>query len=537
MATANCEASGTYIISYIIFKFEIIQLINIITGSCFDKLIEMVLIIKQSDNIDHMVDRICKTMINIEQNKTIFKKDGSIIHDVDIVEPFNTYTYKQVNYDITASLGVLLIYKTNITFSELYLLLIAKFEELDAHINYSNLMISCSRGCYKSTYHTLITTSYKNMTKNLGRHHNRCLVNYDSVNVERADNLSQFMWHIQIINTTSYLHISELSYNYSPNKSYLMRGTSTIIYDDYNLFNVSDYTKQINYPALEQYIAFDQNRLLNETVYISRIVGLDYEIMRHYYTDDIDEYNKYSIISEGMEFEDYKKFKIRRVNISKKWYTQITELFDYATQEELEQTRDETGKPPFPNDVCFITRAPIYGAFYIFEVRKLARPSRVSARSQAGPAESHEAPAQQAEAQANENVSYIMVSPMIYMCCMKIKNKIYSFMEYFEKKSGYTISRKYIGQYARTEYECIQMIPDKKISSEKRDILLSISRDNAKIARNINGEVCYGYAVYVANISKKLIYVGLQNVADVDVIKYANNNTIIFGVVLYDYDA
>ena len=282
--------------------------------------------------------------------------------------------------------------------------------------------------------------------------------------------------------------------------------------------------------------------------------------------------------SDSMAYVDYTKYEIRRVNILKKWYDQINDMFDYKKQEELELNKDESGKPSFPNDVCFISQMPAYGPFYMVKIGKYVgepeeigpsaninnaqsnadsslnnitpdmAPNMAPNTSQNGPrnksrknakkGESKEppndAPPENPRAKINgkiyENVSYILVSPFIYHSSMKSGNRTITFNQYFTKKCGYTMIETFIIEFPRTEYECIQMIPDNKMSPLKREILSVISRNTATM---ISNDLSISN-IYTADIQKKLVYAGIEYIGEYEVISHTNDNTVLFGVKILD---
>jgi hypothetical protein len=471
----------------------------------------MVYIIKQRAGLINEIDQLCKIMINIENNKKIYTSEGKE-NEIDISEtPFNNYTYKQVEYNISVSMGVVVVYTLDdINFTTISYNMKNKFIELSKDAENS---LPYSTYQYTSTYHTVVTripeetgTSISTRGKSY-----RKIIEYPNDIQLCCDNGSRFVWYLHIINNNNgkpYLQIPELSKRI-PEKQYLLRAVSTIIYDGMNLLNINNGTRQINYPSVKQYTMFKKKQIVETPIVINQIYGLDFEIIKYYSDNNVkidsdlfrlrDDCNEYDLI-------DYATVKLRRVNISKKWYIQLNDPFDYDKQEELESNSEEIGKPLFPNDVCFITGAPIYNSCYILKVGK-----KYTTESQD---------------KKYTNTTHIMVSSYMYhnnIIVSKTKKK--TFQEYFENTSGYTIIKTFISKYPRTELEAINLIPANKITDIKRNILQCISVNGGTL---IASNFYYSNVFYTLNITKNIIYVGVSDMNDIDVIKYNMPNTILF---------
>ena len=70
----------------------------------------MVLIIKQRNSLTDEIDQICKMMINIENNQNVFNLQGLENNLATAKNPFNNYTYNQVDFNISVSMGAVIIY-------------------------------------------------------------------------------------------------------------------------------------------------------------------------------------------------------------------------------------------------------------------------------------------------------------------------------------------------------------------------------------------------------------------------------------------
>ena len=483
----------------------------------------MVLIIKQRNSLTDEVEQICKMMINIENNQNVFNLQGLENNLATTKNPFNNYTYNQVDFNISVSMGVVIIYTSeDIQNRTVINLMMSKFRELNKD---TSINLPYSSNQYNSTYHTLVTT--KPNTSITGTSVNTFVKAYrklitDPYDIKKScEDGSRFVWYIQVIDSNPYLKIVELS-SMVPQKSYLMRAVSTIIYDGKHLFNVKNGTKQINYPALTQYNMYKNNKILDTTIHISHLFGLDHEIISYYSDGEIDfETRVFSMYASDFKCDmlKYDEVEIRRVNKDKKWHIQIKEPFDYEKQEDLESNTEETGKPPFPNDVCFITGMPIYSACYILKVGKLIPPVDAT-------------PATETPEPQYENISHIMVSSYIYHLYFTSSraSQHNTFTSNFLRKSGYTIIQTFISTFPRTELEAIELIPPNKISPMKRDILTCISKNGGNLTSDNNNHTTM---LFTINMDKKIVYVGVETLSDIDIMTYQTTNTVLFHFKLH----
>jgi hypothetical protein len=225
----------------------------------------MVLYIKKTNYIEDEIDFICKMMINIEHNQTIFNSDGVENNEIDSKKPYNRYTYKSIDYNITPSVGVLIVYiEDNINSLDFRNMLKDKFVQLDKDIKKK---IPYSAYPSANAYHTLVTADINDVplgrtTTQVTGNSYRKLLHYDFDARKCASSGSRFVWLINLSiahygNVLPYLQIAELTDDL-PTREYLMRGVSTIIYDGINLLNVKNGLKQLNYPALTDYVSYYQ---------------------------------------------------------------------------------------------------------------------------------------------------------------------------------------------------------------------------------------------------------------------------------------
>ena len=458
------------------------------------------------------IDLICKTMINIEKNKNIYNLRGSENPLPISNTPFNSYTHKQVEYNISASMGVLVIYtKESFTFNQLSNLMISKFLELgkdfDVDLPYTN-------NSSKSTYHTLVTIPTSQLVSNT-----------TSVNIDKSyrkltafaydikrfcEAGSRFVWYVNIIDTNPYLHIPEMS-EYIPHNEYLMRSVSTIIYDGIDLFSIHTGNKQLDYPSLSQYKLFNDNRVVASNILISEVFGLDYEILTHYIKSYVDTTMKVTVSYRNIvetkfcELVDYNTFEICRVDKNKTWHSQINNIFNYKVQEELEMNCNEIGKPSFPNNVCFITHIPLYQYVYILKIAKLRNPDDLF--------------------QHATDIKHIMISPLVYHSYING----FMFIDYFKLMCKYIIMEVSISDYPKTELDIITEIPDDKIHPIKKDILQCISKNGCSMVSLPN----FQKKLYTINLEKKIIYLGYINFVDSILCNNNLTNTILFNYKLF----
>jgi hypothetical protein len=490
----------------------------------------MVLYIKTHDDSYATIDLIAKQMINIEMNKNIFDKIGNRI-PTNLCTPFNIYNINQVEFNISVSTGVILMYLPNVydTIIKSFInAIVNRIEILDNELSNNSLttldkLIDIE--AYKSTTYTSITKKINIMdypkTNCVGRIQPRRKILINGNEIKRNhDNGVLFVWSLKCINKDNYLSIPEVSVLIQE-QTYLMKSISTIIVDKIDLFNIPSFTKQINYPSLEQYSIFDNKQILNKQIYISLMFGLDYEILKCYkhelklpkknimeislklipYTDlSISSFcfkNKHNNVKS---LDNQHKKQIRRRNPKKEWYNQLRESFDYKKQEEQELNINESGKPIFPYDVCFITNAPLYGNAVVLKVSYKNK--------------------------ENTN-SYILICKLLYYIPFIIDNKEVCISTYFKLKN-IEILESYLTNMVRTESDAINMIPNTLIDPLKKEIMESISINGAyhKLIHNRR-------LLYAINIKKNKVYLGMTNIYDSDIIEYKNTNTILFNSITY----
>ena len=165
----------------------------------------MVFLIKQQSTFDIDIDIICKTMINIEQNKNVYDINGTTITSPLYSVPFNSYTHQLVDYEMTMSVGVLALYipnseETNITIIEM---IKDKFRELGGIDRHTKIPIVS--GNNKSTTYTLLNSiipfDMENSIVPRGISYRKIILgDHNITNV--CENGSRFVWIIQPINNS-----------------------------------------------------------------------------------------------------------------------------------------------------------------------------------------------------------------------------------------------------------------------------------------------------------------------------------------------
>jgi hypothetical protein len=248
-------------------------------------------------NIPVYIKNICKQMLNIEMNKSVYNVDGTFNKNP---RPFNKYMYKQVEYNITPSSGTVLIYTSTVP----------NFQQREVLLNYmkhvlDSIPMEPQPGAVKlnrynnyiSSYYTLIsntpegpvTTMTSDTTGKRYRHLEYCISRFST---PPRQNLVRFHWNIKVmhkpINTNRNIsHLKVPEHSQYLGKEYLMRAISTIIYDDNDMFDVKSGIKQINYPSLNQYTAYKAKKIIDRPIMLSKTCGIDFELLSYYMPDRI----------------------------------------------------------------------------------------------------------------------------------------------------------------------------------------------------------------------------------------------------------
>jgi hypothetical protein len=476
----------------------------------------------QSAGVVEDIPMLCKMMYNVECNRKIFRLNGNPQSTKVHNDPFNSYTYKQVNYNISPSYGVLVIYGDCMPIKQFAELLQTKFEYFKL---YDRIGLSpYSLGTNKSTAYTLISKDSaglkKTSTNIYHEHYRKIITNLADLNLIMKTS-PKFIWYVLNVSNKAYLYPPELSTGY-PSEEYLNNALSTIIYDGAQLLNVKHGMMQINYPALTQYTISYKSRIIPELVYISVKAGLLLEIASYYDDEEEkDEERKYLFYDRlPTEFQnyyigciEYASAKVRRLDPSKLWHVQLNTHWDYQDQEDQEKNIIETGKPTFHNDVCFLSKTPLYNTVYLIEVIHNKKKLPVVFTTEVKTTE------------IDPIVSCIFVSPyMMHYSFEKKQNGLHMRLPEYLKTFGYQIIGCSTVKFPRKEFAVIKEIKSNKISDKKRELLYIISKYGCmrKIKNN-------QYYMYAFNPNNNQVYCGFPSqINDIEILEYQNTNTILF---------
>jgi hypothetical protein len=440
----------------------------------------MVLFIKGPNEIN--IDNLRKMMINIERNKQLYKLNGTKNKPSIANNSFNKYVYKDVEYDISISCGVLLLYCDDFDKIDFMKKLIENFnnnQEVDLAFYPYNYKLS------RSTHYTLLLGQSPETLTGNGIHHNKKVYRIITDNRKKLPYAAlvntRFIWHIKhVIRNDKYLRMQELCNNL-PTKLYLVKSPSVIIYDSINIFNVKSGVKQLNYPSSSQYNC----NILNITIYINDVCGLDYNIISAYMGEDIIDYRLRFNYNNVYDYTTYADCNLIKNEKNKMWYDQIKEPINCGPQENLKNKTD---------DVCFISQTPLYGKVYILKVGKfdIIQSTYI-------------------------NISYIAIHPFLKHGGLKhigLSHNGLHFNVYFTKKTGYKIITTFYSHYPRTEIDVINNIPSDKINATKKYIMQRISINGACVHIDGNSKTLITY-------DKKKLFVGtIGDVYAIDVYKY-----------------
>ena len=449
----------------------------------------MVLIIKGSatnknlhyNDID--LQKICKMMINMEHNRYIYYLDDEMKH----TESFNKYTYKNVDYDITFTMGTILIYTKALENVKILI------ENLTFHLDKmhqdDNYFTPYSIDKYKSTRYTLLKPTDS-------RPKNRIIVT-DKTNIIRtiSNNETRMIWTIKIIQNHQiggYLRISEFANSETQyTNHYLSKSVSTIIYDNIDLFNVS-YIKQLNYPSIKQYSIYKKN-IYNISLQVHCIFGLGYEIISRYMPEistilDINESKLIHIYNPKLLI-DINKFRLTQLDDNKSWFTCLKENTN------LDQNADNIDNGNV--DTCFISGSPLYSNIYILKVGT-----------------------DNTNIDVYTNINFIPINIYLYYAQYNSNGKLLTFGEYLFNMCKYTVLDIYVVRHNISEHKAICKIPPHLIISKQKSIMKCISYYGC-----VATELC----LYTINPKKNIIYIGVNRpIYDTDMMKYKDSNCVLF---------
>lgn len=464
----------------------------------------MVLFIK-SELTNTSILSLCKSMINIEHNKTIFDENGEFVK-INDRKLFNNYKIEQIVYNISVSSGVLLIYSdTNSTKLENSCFIDKLIKCIDEIEN--EYKIDCDEiekiiniNYNKSTTYTILTKKIKSCENQPNDLVTRRFFNNSNLTY---DNSNTFTWTYKFVQSyEGYLNISELCTKI-PNELYLMRSISTIICDSDKIFNVKNMTKQIDYPSLDQYNMFINNKIICDQIYISMYSGLSYEIIKYFNKDNcVEIYNKgwpnrLPTYDENMSNrmlpynQSSSKYKVTTRDIKKEWHEQLSECIN-TTNSIYDNNKICT------NGICFITGVPLYDNALVLKV---------------------------IYNNDDNTIRNILINCYVYQSlftCDKI-----SFLEYFIKSKIHILEVNKF-KYSRSEIDVISMISDNLINPIKKELMEAICINGIYVHDKYSEKMI----ARTANLKTNKIFIGLPNIKDSDIIKYQNTNTILFNIVL-----
>lgn len=410
------------------FKFEI----NIIEMYINDK---MVVIIKGNSQYED-TDKIAKTMINIESGKYLYR----INNEPTTMVKFNKYKTKSVEIECIVVKGIIMVTGV-VNMPEFISCLKASCVNLQPNkINFIELVSN---------------TVHKTKEKRYSRSINHGHISYGN----------GFAWSVCNMQGRDSHELFIAEYSNKLKHDYLNRSISCIIYDNDNTYNTFNYVKQLNYPSLTQYMAYMNKKITNEFLYESPLLNI--VACNIIYSYDKNDGVVCGRITSNVEYVDkFDELKIRRANLKKKWYDELKKKYDYAEQEQVESLCEETGKPEFPNDVCFITHSPLYNCACALYLQNESKEQCI-----------------------------ILVSPHVIDSCI---DKVL-FADVLKRLTGFDIVKKTIVKINKTAVDVINVMD---ISPVKKKILTGIAKYGALHSNNI-------HQVIISKDDDNQLYVGV----------------------------
>jgi hypothetical protein len=494
----------------------------------------MVLIIKSKGTQEYNYSRIAAQMINMETNQLVYDNNAKELYadTKDAKRPkFNIYTHNSVEFDFSLTTGVVVLYlksDSEYTRTDHATIITEEIRKFPIPLNFTEIISNSSKHYIVAKNKLLGNTTHFQNSNNSSENNKPCYrkIIVDPYYLKKAisTNSANFIWLIVIKNEGnfrgSHISIQELDPDI-PTQLYLNRSISTIIYDDINMINIRNNAKQINYPALTQYRMFSQNQILEEPIYISWEGGLRFEIYFQF-TGNHPRLNKQILsvdtmlnsgnnmyIPIGSELK-LKNVELKRLNPDKPWEEQLLEPFDYKKQEEDEINLCDEGKPMFPNDICFISKIPLWEKFYVVKIKNATSEFDIA------------------------------VAPSVVHNMIRKKNIYIDFVDHISEKTYKNVSMVSlrICAHPRTFLEVLDMIPN-KINPIKKNIMRCMEMYGSYSTSNDYGNKTnnsrYSRSYYVMDKTIDQIYVGLLSCNDTHISQYQNTNTIIFRVILVDF--
>ena len=489
----------------------------------------MVLIIKSKGDQANDYSRIAAQMINMETNQTVYDDNASSLYP-DTKETkrpkFNIYNSNSVEFDFTLKNGIVVLYlKSNISYTrhDHAMFITEEIQKLNLPVNFTETISN------KSDYYTLakseitVKTTRFEQTYNSQKFYRKITTDPYCLKKIITSNTAHFVWLIIIKNADNFrgsqLFIHEMDPTI-PSEVCLNKSICTIIYDDIDMINNQETQKQLNYPSLNQYRMFSQNQIIVEPIYISWTGGLCYEIY-YQFTGKTPKYNRLDLAADGenfigecsdfykliMPYLEFKDLKLKRLNPEKSWKTQLLEHFDYEKQEDDEINLKEEGKPEFPNDICFISKIPLWDKFYVIRIK-------------------------------NETCEFdIAIAPPLVHGKFRMNKVLMGFKEYLSWKNGkISMLSLRICSHPRTLIQVLDMLPN-PIHPIKKHIMRCMELYGAYSKSNDSGNsnsFRYSRNYYVMDKITNQIYVGVKSCNDTHITLYQNTNTILFRIIVVE---
>ena len=434
----------------------------------------MVFIIKATEDfIDY--ETICKYMINMELNKTLFDQNGKFINHQDI--PFNKYYDNNIEYEFNYSSGTIIIHHKNFIYnsdvdniSKLQFIKNLKLELKE------NIIKKIDDICKKHKINLYKRTSVSSKLANSTNYteiykyenYKRNVFIYPELKVGN----SSFVWQIISMDKSSNgLKIHDFSNGVTEKE--LKSSPSCIIYDAINLYDFNTFSsesksckiiKQLDYPSIKNYTVFTNNKIINESIYLGNYYKIDYEICKEY----VKLYFMHKLIDE------IKESQIEDILVRQK-----------GSINDLHYEEKNMFKLPDINKgsaiSCYITNCPLYDEVYILEIisSKTGLKSKILVNRFI----------------ANVRITY---------------NKKECYIKALLNKNGLSINNIQIIKIKKT---IINVINEMKWSNEKKNLykLLAYNKSPTK-----------SYGKYRILNSKNNVYIGTRHLTEYDIIKYEN---------------
>jgi hypothetical protein len=468
------------------------------------------------------IRRIAAMMINMETNQHFYDDCGKVAYadSPDVKRPaFNTYVHKSVDFEFTLAFGVVLIYTPEFLYNFNFVELIkTQLQIMEMPSNFTEHVNEMSDN------YTMVKSRVKNFDTTTRQHSRPRDTQYrkiipDQHDVKRTVSTNhQFSWLI-IVKSSSNFRGSTLSVQEMdpiiPSEIYLNRSVGTIIFDNLDMFNIPNMTKQLDYPYLHQYNIYRKKRIIVEPIHICWTGGLRYEL-NYLFTGTAQIHTNYNpLIRWNIELGEPilpNMLYLKRLNPDLEWTTQLKDTFDYKQQEEDEVNLCEEGKHPFLNDVCFITKIPLWGKFYVIKI-------------------------------ANENCEFqIAVVPSAFHS-LHMKGTISFDIIELINQCGVTVTSVSVSECSKTFMEVLDSVPN--LNPVKKNIMKCMELYGCYSRVDQSGGSYRNYSSNVTNSNRtyytmdkhtKQIYVGITHIKDLHMFMYAEN-AILFRVILVNHGA